>query len=475
LEKGEYMLFEEELSYLLKPGYMPMESGYYRLPNGQMYVAALTPMPGCKGQWVDWWFGTYLKNTETFKQWEPGTLCFKWDEAWRPGHYLGASTYVETSIGNRINKQIRKYEDPAKFFDISKFDEARVEAMVCGENFTEEGCQDGRVVHMVRYTDYGCEMRSRFWINNGSEETARQYLETTLKGMPKLAESLKIWLKNSSESGNDGGIVCKYCHSDKIVRNGFCKNSQYWLCKNCGRCFIHNQCLPKMRYPAHIVASAVQSYFDGCSLGHVCSDIEKNTNILPSTSTVYGWVKKLAEKASQHDVLTHPRVSDKWIIYETESWLKERRFWLVFIIDADSHFLLAAKFSNKLDSTDITSLIQSAKEKAGKLPEEILTNIGEEYLDGIESVYDLCTKHHHITSITDTEIFTSFIRDLSHIIRDRLKPAYAIDINDNTQTVLNGFVFHYNYVGLPSGSCRTPAEAAGIGRSIQEWKDVVRS
>ena len=53
----------EEVHQLLDPGYLPIETGYYRLPNGQMHIAALTRMPGCKGKMVDWWFG-YMDNNE---------------------------------------------------------------------------------------------------------------------------------------------------------------------------------------------------------------------------------------------------------------------------------------------------------------------------------------------------------------------------------------------------------------------------
>ena len=39
----------EDANQLLEPGYLPMESGYTRLPNGDMYIAVLTRMPGGLG------------------------------------------------------------------------------------------------------------------------------------------------------------------------------------------------------------------------------------------------------------------------------------------------------------------------------------------------------------------------------------------------------------------------------------------
>ena len=51
---------------LLRPGYLDMESGYTRLSDGQLHVAAWTTMPGCTGAMVEWWFG-YLETTEQYK------------------------------------------------------------------------------------------------------------------------------------------------------------------------------------------------------------------------------------------------------------------------------------------------------------------------------------------------------------------------------------------------------------------------
>ncbi len=59
-----------EANDLLKPGYLDLESGYTRLSDGQLHVAAWTTMPRCKGAMVEWWFG-YLETTEQYKWWHP--------------------------------------------------------------------------------------------------------------------------------------------------------------------------------------------------------------------------------------------------------------------------------------------------------------------------------------------------------------------------------------------------------------------
>jgi hypothetical protein len=149
---------------LLRPGYLPLETGFTRLPNGQMYVAVLTKMPGTKGNMIDWWFG-YAGDTEKYKMWHPKDhVVGEWDEKWRPGHYIGASHLVHEYLGEEFVKLRITFREPAEYFDTSRFAEGNVSAVVCGRvGFLDKPLDFAHVIHFVRDTDEGCEMRSRFW------------------------------------------------------------------------------------------------------------------------------------------------------------------------------------------------------------------------------------------------------------------------------------------------------------------------
>lgn len=45
-----------QLRDMLKPGYMPAETGYCNLPDGTAYYAYYLDMPGCTVDMIDWWF-----------------------------------------------------------------------------------------------------------------------------------------------------------------------------------------------------------------------------------------------------------------------------------------------------------------------------------------------------------------------------------------------------------------------------------
>jgi hypothetical protein len=57
----------EDANDLLRPGYLPFESGYQELQDGKRVVAGLTRMPGCRAKMVDWWF-SWLGDIDWYRR-----------------------------------------------------------------------------------------------------------------------------------------------------------------------------------------------------------------------------------------------------------------------------------------------------------------------------------------------------------------------------------------------------------------------
>jgi hypothetical protein len=179
----------EEGKELLKPGYLPVETGYYHLPNGNILMRTLTRMPRCKGEMVDWFFG-YM-DSEIYRLWEPDHHeSFEWVDGWRPGHYIGASHVTREYIGAELKEVKATFIDPVKFFDTSKFEEANVGAVIISQ-FHFNDVPVGYTVFFVRDTDFGCELRHRAWMpKNTIEEAAMEMLTHSISGMGNLADFL---------------------------------------------------------------------------------------------------------------------------------------------------------------------------------------------------------------------------------------------------------------------------------------------
>ena len=152
---------------LLNPGYLPFESGIERYEDGTLTIAALTRMPRCRAKMVHWWFG-WLGGTDQYKLWHPTDHLFSDWEGRENGNYIGASHLVhETLAGSEeVHKLQINFRHPHEFFDAARYD-AFDGVAVCGRpGSLEKPINLGYMTHFVRNTDFGCEMRTRFFLGH---------------------------------------------------------------------------------------------------------------------------------------------------------------------------------------------------------------------------------------------------------------------------------------------------------------------
>ena len=170
------MLFSDR-NQMLKPGYLPLESGIVWHEDGGVTIAAYTRMPRCRAKMVHWWFG-WLGGTDQYKLWHPVDHLFSDWEDRVDGNYYGAKHLVHETLGGdgEIHKLRIHFRDPHEMFDPAGY--AKVDGIaVCGRpGSLEKPVNLGHMVHFARNTDYGCELRTRFWLG----EVHHQDLDTEL-------------------------------------------------------------------------------------------------------------------------------------------------------------------------------------------------------------------------------------------------------------------------------------------------------
>ena len=170
------MLFSDR-NQMLKPGYLPLESGIVWHEDGGVTIAAYTRMPRCRAKMVHWWFG-WLGGTDQYKLWHPVDHLFSDWEDRVDGNYYDAKHLVHETLGGdgEVHKLRIHFRDPHEVFDPAGYDKVDGIA-VCGRpGSLEKPVNLGHMVHFARNTDYGCELRTRFWLG----EVHHQDLDTEL-------------------------------------------------------------------------------------------------------------------------------------------------------------------------------------------------------------------------------------------------------------------------------------------------------
>jgi len=287
-------MYLNEVDQLLRPEYLDIETGYKMLNNGQLYLALLTQMPSCKSKWVDWWYRAVLVQNNYDETKTKKTSLGLYEQSSRQ-HAQDAKHYSKHMASAKfLNLRLVLYE-ASEYFDMEKIEKSGVSAVICGRTLLPDDRISGHVIHVLRDTEYGCIIRSRYWFNDCHLEQGPGRLNAYIADMGYLAENLRKFIQEIKRIQNKPDINCKFCYSDEVVKNGVRKGTQYWLCRNCGRGFVNNMGMPKMKYSMDTITKAVHDYLTDKSLSGVRKDIEKESNLLPSKSTIYGWVRKMNE------------------------------------------------------------------------------------------------------------------------------------------------------------------------------------
>ena len=161
-----------ETNRLLDSGYLTMETGWARLDNGMLYVAAHTPMPNVTGEMIDWWFAWHDTGS-AYTLWHPRDhISAVWQkpiDRSLPWHeqYIGSTSEIIEYIGSTLEHLNVSFKPPSNYFDISRFDAAGIATAVCARGGPRlEKLWSAHLIHQIRKTDDGVEMRSRFWLGD---------------------------------------------------------------------------------------------------------------------------------------------------------------------------------------------------------------------------------------------------------------------------------------------------------------------
>ena len=123
---------------------------------------------------IDWWFGWHGAETARYKLWHPQAHLYT---QWRYERtevaglsdrqkYIGNTSYVDEYVGPAIQRLAIRFCAPSEFgLDEDAFAAAGISTAICARvGFSDKPVDSGYLVHLIRETPTGCEMRSRFWL-----------------------------------------------------------------------------------------------------------------------------------------------------------------------------------------------------------------------------------------------------------------------------------------------------------------------
>ncbi|ROM53419.1 hypothetical protein BK648_07695 [Pseudomonas poae] len=208
----------EELKDLLKPGYLPLETGYARCSDGKLSVAVLTPLPGGAAAMIDWWFGWHSSSTERYKLWHPQAHLFsqpRYILSDVPGltdreRYVGNTLWVDEYIGPSVTPLAIEFQDPKSaglsYEDLAASGHGTAAFAEVRNSSTDEHL--AYLCHAIRKTDYGSEMRSRFVFRAGTpDDFGHNMLHHCATEMNHLASFLpRLYTKVVLENAASGAL-----------------------------------------------------------------------------------------------------------------------------------------------------------------------------------------------------------------------------------------------------------------------------
>jgi hypothetical protein len=156
----------ERASDLLAPGYTAHETGYTLEADGSLRVAVLTPMPGVTPAMWAWWFGWHGSHDNRYKLWHPvahRSAQWKDGDQGREG-YLGRVSLIEEYIGPKMEKGHIAFLPPAAMGLAVPDDQNEMVCICARVGLSQVPIYAGWLLHQVRRSPEGAEMRSRFWM-----------------------------------------------------------------------------------------------------------------------------------------------------------------------------------------------------------------------------------------------------------------------------------------------------------------------
>lgn len=204
------------MTHLADEGYLPIEMGYTVGEDGSLMVAVKTEMPQVTPPMWDWWFGWHGSQDKRYKLWHPvAHVSARWEDGGAEQAYIGRTSIIQEYIGEDLLEAAILFKSPLDFgFSFESVNGKENAVYICAKiGHPRLPVDYGYLVHQIRRTENGSEMRSRFWLGG-------KYVG--LRNQGKIAEWVTSVLKNvKSLPENFAPNLLRHCAEEMSHLAGF--------------------------------------------------------------------------------------------------------------------------------------------------------------------------------------------------------------------------------------------------------------
>jgi transposase-like protein len=219
----------------------------------------------------------------------------------------------------------------------------------------------------------------------------------------------------------------------------------------------------RMRYPVHIIISALCMFYLGKnSFRNISLILRTAFDVSVSHTTISNWCSRFAPLFDDMKLKLMPMLdlnSDEWHADETVVKISGVKHYLWFVVDSETRFVVGFHLSPLRDSTQAFAIIQHAA-FFGK-PRAIVSDRYSAYNLPVKSIFPT-VKHIQVQSFNDP-ISNNLIECFHKQFKAWYKTKQGFSSFQSANNLIANFLFFFNFVRPHSAlSGFTPAQVAGL-------------
>jgi len=220
--------------------------------------------------------------------------------------------------------------------------------------------------------------------------------------------------------------------------------------------------LKRMRHAASIIFTVLSMYFFGKDSSRGISLLlYRLFNVKISHVSIAQWCVKFAPVFQNLSLSFLPLMdfdSDEWHADETVVKVRGKKYYLWFVIDAETRFILGFYLSDRSSSS--AHAIMSNVKSLGS-PRAVVTDELPAYFMAVKTLLPNAI-HIQVENFSD-DISNNVIESFNKTFKAWYNTKYGFDCYVNANSLIGVFIFFYNYLRPHSSlSNLTPAQVAGL-------------